>query len=81
MQGVHDVVGLDGAGAGHQGLTGDLAAEDPLVAPVGADGAPEDVHLDRLEVEQGDEGVHGRLVHRSSLARPDGPDGPHGPSR
>ena len=44
------------ATGGHQGLPGDLAAEDPLASLVRL-GAAEDVHLDRFEVEEVDEGV------------------------
>ena len=54
MERVHDVaavVAVDRAGRGDEGLAGHLAAEDPLALLV-RELAPEDVDLDRLEVEQ-----------------------------
>ena len=62
MQGVHEAVGLHRAGRGDERLPGHLAAEDPLALGGRAD-ATEDVDLDLLEVEQGDEGVDGGLGH------------------
>ena len=47
---------VDGPGRGDERLAGDLPAEHPLALLVRR-GAAEDVHLDRLEIEQGDEGV------------------------
>ena len=67
MQRVDPAV-LDGAAGGHQGLGGHLAPEDPLALLVGLD-APEDVHLDGLEVEQVDQEVEG-LAHPAMLAGP-----------
>ena len=64
VQRVHLAVGLDGAGGGHQRLAGHLPTEHPLGLDIGAR-APEDVDLDRLEVEQGDEVVDG-LLHATS---------------
>jgi hypothetical protein len=58
---------VDGAGRGDEGLAGDLAAEDPLAVLVGR-AAAEDVDLDRLEREEGDEIVEGRL-HGAIVAR------------
>ena len=55
--------GLDRATRGDQGLGGHLAAEDALALLVGL-GAPEDVDLDLLEVEEADQRVE-VLVHRS----------------
>ena len=51
---------VDGAGGGHQGLSGDLATEHPLAVLVGRHAA-EDVDLDRFEIEQLDEVVEGIL--------------------
>jgi hypothetical protein len=59
---VDSPVGLDRACRGHQRLAGHLPAEDPLVVFVRRD-APEDVDLDRLEVEQLDQIVDGVLRH------------------
>jgi hypothetical protein len=42
----------------YQGLGGHLPAEDTLALLVGLN-APEDVHLNRLEIEQGDEELEG----------------------
>jgi hypothetical protein len=42
----------------HQRLTGDLTAEHSLALLFGADAA-EDVDLDGLQVEEGDEGIEG----------------------
>ncbi len=64
MQRVHLAVGLDGPGGGHQRLAGDLPTEHPLGLDIGAR-PPEDVDLDRLEVEQGDEVVDG-FLHATS---------------
>ena len=60
--------GIDRAGRGHERLAGDLAAEHALSILVRAD-APEDVDLDRLEVEERDELVDLALRHPSSLAQ------------
>ena len=62
MERVHVAVGVDRAGRGDERLAGDLAAEDPLHVDLGAR-PPEDVDLDRLEVEQGDQLVDGVLLH------------------
>ena len=51
---------VDGARRGDEGLPGDLAAEHPLAVLVGR-AATEDVDLDRLEGEEGDEIVERRL--------------------
>ncbi len=67
MQGVDVQLRFHGASGGHQRLAGNLAPVDPLAVDVGAV-ASEDVDLDRLEVEQIDEAVHGALIHRSILA-------------
>jgi hypothetical protein len=58
---------VDRPGRGHEGLPRHLAAEDALAVLVGRH-APEDVHLDRLEVEQLDEGVDGVLGHARNVA-------------
>ncbi len=51
VQRVHGaVIELDGPSRGHQGLAGDLPAEDALAILTGAHAA-EDVDFDRLEVE------------------------------
>lgn len=68
MQRVHGA-GIDGAGGGHEGLTGHLAPEDPLAVLVGLHTA-EDVHLDGLDVEQFEHVVERILLHRPGLARP-----------
>ncbi len=60
VQGV-DAAMVDRAPGGHEGLPGHLAAEDALALLVGLD-TPEDVDLDRLEVEQVDEKLQ-RLAH------------------
>ena len=52
----------------HEGLGGHLAAEH-LLALLGGLDAPEDVDLDRFEVEQADQEVEG-LAHRDMLAGP-----------
>ena len=57
---------LDGAARRDQGLGGHLAPEDPLALLVGLR-APEDVHLNGLEVEQVDEELEGR-AHRPMIA-------------
>ena len=49
---------LHGAARRDEGLGGHLAPEDPLALFVGLN-APEDVHLNRLEVEQVDEELEG----------------------
>ena len=68
MQRVHEAGRVvDRAGRGDERLAGDLAAEDPLAVLVRR-AAAEDVDLDRLEVEQGDEIVEGRL-HGAILAQ------------
>lgn len=56
MQRVGGPVGGDGAARGYQGLGRDLAAEDPGHEGRTA-GAPEDVPLDLLQVEQIEQGV------------------------
>ena len=63
MQGVHPAVVLHRPTRGHQGLARDLAPVDALALLVGAH-APEDVHLDGLEVEDGDQVVEGRAHGR-----------------
>src|SRR5918994_3804865 len=65
---VDSPVGLDRAGGGHQRLAGHLPAEDPLAVLVRRD-APEDVDLDRLEVEQLDQIVDGVLRHAGKSYR------------
>ena len=50
---------LDRAARRHEGLGGDLAAEDTLALLVGLD-APEDVDLNGFEVKQVDEEFQGR---------------------
>ena len=65
MQRVHLSV-LDRAAGGHERLSGHLAAEHPLALLVGL-GAPEDVDLNGLEVQQGDEELQGR-AHRPMFA-------------
>jgi hypothetical protein len=64
---VHETIRfVDRAGRRHERLAGDLAAEHSLPVLVGR--APtEDVHLDHLEVEQGDEVVESG-AHFVSLA-------------
>ena len=62
VQRVHETVRLvDGPCRRDERLAGDLAAEHPLAVLVGGV-APEDVHLDRFEVEERDEVVERRLV-------------------
>ena len=73
MEGVHAAIGLDGAGRGHERLTGDLAPEDALRLDLRADAA-EHVDLDVLEVEELDQLVDGRLLHRDIVARRVEPD-------
>ena len=65
MQRVHAAV-LDRAPRGHEGLPGHLAAEDTLALLIGL-GTPEDVDLNRLEVEQVDEELQ-RLAHGVMIA-------------
>ncbi len=60
VQRVHGPAGLDGAGRRHQRLAGHLAAEDALAVLVRGQ-PPEEVDLDRLEVEQ---------LHRARRRRP-----------
>ena len=67
VQGVDDPPGLHGAGGGDERLTGHLPAEHALAVLVGGQPA-EDVHLDRLEVEQLHEGIDGVLGHPAILA-------------
>ena len=67
MERVDAAARLHRAGGRHQRLARHLAPEDPLAVLVGGD-APEDVHLDRFEVEQADEGVDGVLGHPLILA-------------
>ena len=67
MQRVDVAVVVDRAGRGHERLAGHLAAEDALAVLVGRH-APEDVDLDRLEVEQLDEVVDGVLGHARKVA-------------
>src|ERR1035438_1279970 len=57
---------LHGAARGDKGLGGHLATEDPLALLVRLN-APEDVHLNRLEVEQVDEELE-RCTHRTMIA-------------
>ncbi len=59
MQRVHRPVGVDGAPGGDQRLRRDLAAEDALLVLVRAR-APEQVHLERLELEELDQVVERR---------------------
>ena len=51
-----DTAALHGASRRHQRLSGDLSAEHPLTVLVGTH-ASEDVHLDRLEIEELDQKV------------------------
>jgi hypothetical protein len=67
VQRVHVAGVVDRPSRGHEGLPRHLAAEDALAILVGRD-APEDVDLDRLEVEQLDEGVDGVLGHARKVA-------------
>ncbi len=57
---MHPAVGVDGASCGHQRLGEHLAAVDPVTVAVEAL-TPEQVDLERLEVEKGDQ-----IVERSS---------------
>lgn len=66
MEAVYRAVVVDRAGRGHQGLAGDLPAEDPLAVLVGIHPS-EDVDLDRLEVEKVDQGIDERLLHGAIL--------------
>ena len=50
MQAVHGPLARDGPARRHKGLPSHVTAEHPLEAFVGA-AAAEDVHLDRLKVE------------------------------
>ena len=68
VQRVHGTL-VDRAARGHEGLTGNLSAEDPLALFVGAD-ATEDVDFDGFEVEQPHDRVEGGLGHPVIL--PDG---------
>ena len=62
MDRVHQSAGLlDRPGGGDEGLTGDLATEDPLTVLVGRP-ATEQVHLDRFEIEESDQFVE-RVLH------------------
>ena len=73
-------LGVDGAGGGDERLAGHLAAERALPVLLGRL-APEDVDLDRFEVEEVDDCVERTLVHRAILAYADRVrDGPHGAS-
>ena len=63
-----DASALDGPARGHQRLRGDLPAEHPLAVLVGAD-APEDVDLDRFEIEEFHEKVE-RFAHRRNPKLP-----------
>ena len=62
MQGVHGPLRIHGAPGRHQGLPGDLAAEDPCRAVRRADTAKQ-VQLELLEVEQPDELVERARPH------------------
>ena len=57
---------VDRAARGHEGLPGNLTAEDPLDLLVGADSA-EDVDFDGFEVEQTHDRVEGGLGHSAIL--------------
>ena len=77
-----DLAVLDGPPGRDQGLPRHLPAEDPLALLVGLD-APEDVHLNRLEIEQVDEELercahapHDRRPRRSRRRRARSPSGP-----
>ena len=64
VQRVHQPTGIvDRARRRDEGLTGNLAAEHALAVLVGGTTA-EEVHLDRLEVEEVDQVVERTLVHR-----------------
>ena len=56
------LLAVDRSSGSHQGLAGHLTPVDTLAILVGAV-APEDVHLDTFEVQQGDQAVHSGLVH------------------
>ena len=71
VQRMHPPV-LDGAARRHERLCGHLAAEDALAFLVGLD-APEDVHLNGLEVKQVDEELQGRAHRAHVRRRPTGP--------
>ena len=64
VQRVHRAGLVDRAGGGDERLAGDLPAEHALALLVGGVTA-EDVDLDRVEVEQGDEVVEGGHVRQS----------------
>ena len=57
---------IHGPGRRHECLAGHLTTEDALPILIGVD-PPEDVDLDRLQIEEGDEGVDGGLLHGPSL--------------
>ncbi|MNS75574.1 hypothetical protein D3C72_1090970 [compost metagenome] len=57
MQRVHETVVIHGPLGGNQGLRDDLTAENPLPADLRAF-APEQVLLQLLEIERGDEIGH-----------------------
>ena len=62
MQGVHQAAALtDGPGGGDERLPGDLATEHTLAVLVRG-GAAEEVHFDRLEIEQGHQVVECSLT-------------------
>ena len=65
---------LNRAPGSHQGLTGHLAAEDPLTL-LGRLDTAEDVDLYRLEVQQSYKKIEG-LAHRDMLAGRAGPGEP-----
>ena len=75
----HRSVRLHGAARGDEGLARDLTAEHPLLVLVGAE-APEQVHLELLEVEEGDEVVerarHGAHGSPGAFTARPGPDQP-----
>ncbi|MCY1303119.1 hypothetical protein D9M70_528130 [compost metagenome] len=54
-----EAVRVDGALGRHQCLADDLAAEDPLPADLRAQAA-EQVFLQLLEIENGEQRIHGR---------------------
>jgi hypothetical protein len=68
MERVDRAVGRSGPAGGDQGLAGDVAAEDAL-APLVRLASPEQVLLDRLEVEELEQGVEGGGHGSSRRAR------------
>ena len=80
VEGVDGAVVVDGSRCRDQRLPGHLTAEDSLAILVGIDAA-EDVDLDRLQVQQIDEGVDEGLLHDVSLPALGGESDSTGPTR